>query len=78
VPITIAGLWLVTLAYQFIDVIGVSLIGGVPAGALLGYIAVPLGQGTVFSLLWTTYLLRSKRVANTYRRHEAEVGEVFA
>jgi len=34
---------------------------------------------TIFCLIWTAYLLRSERVANTYPRHAAaeEVAEVF-
>jgi len=78
VPITIAGIWLVSVAYQLIDLAGVSVISGAPFGLLIGYVVRPLVQSVIFSALWTAYLLRSKRVANTYLRHdEREVAEVF-
>ena len=78
VPIAIAGIWLVSLGYQLIDTIGVALIGNIPLGLLLGVVAPALVQSVIFSLLWTAYLLRSKRVANTYLRHDgAQVAEVF-
>jgi hypothetical protein len=78
VPIVIAGLWLVSVVYQLIDLAGISMISGAPFGLLIGFVVWPLVQGVIFSALWTAYLLRSKRVANTYLRHdEREVAEVF-
>jgi hypothetical protein len=60
------------------ELMGVALISGAPVGMLIGYDARPLGQSLFFSLLWSAYLLRSKRVANTYEREDAQVGEVFS
>jgi hypothetical protein len=77
VPITIIGIWLVSPAYLLIDLVGISMISGASLTALSGYVARPLVQSVVFSILWTAYLLRSKRVANTYPRHETEIAEVF-
>jgi len=77
VQITIAGLWVVALGYQLIDLVGVSLISGASIGLLLSYVARPLIQSVIFCVLWSAYLLRSKRVANTYLRHEDGIAEVF-
>ena len=78
VQLTIAGLWLVSLGYQLLDVAGISLIAGVAAERLIPFVIWPIAQSVIFCLLWTAYLLRSKRVANTYVRHgETEISEVF-
>jgi hypothetical protein len=78
VQITIAGLWLVSLIYQLVDLAGISLIAGVAPERLISYVARPIVQSVIFSVLWTAYLLRSKRVANTYlRQGEGGIAEVF-
>lgn len=78
VQITIAGLWLVALGYQLIDLAGVAMISGAPLDLLIGYVARPLVQSVIFCAIWTAYLLKSRRVANTYPRHgETEIAEVF-
>jgi hypothetical protein len=78
VPITIAGLWIVSVAYQLIDLTGVTWISGAPMVLLVPFMIRPLIQGIIFSTIWTLYLLKSERVANTYRRHdEAAVAQVF-
>ena len=44
----------------------------------VAYVARPIVQSVIFSVLWTAYLLRSKRVANTYLRQDgSEIAEVF-
>jgi hypothetical protein len=79
VRITIAGLWIVSLGALIADFAGVSLILGMPMGELMQGAGVQAIRPLVFSTLWTAYFLRSKRVANTYRRDADpdEVAEVF-
>lgn len=78
VKIAIAGIWILSLGYLLIDTIGVALIGHIPLALLFGAVVPSAVQGLIFSVLWTAYLLKSKRVANTYMRHdEAGVAEVF-
>ena len=78
VQITIAGLWLVALGYQLADMAGVSLIAGVAPERLLPFVVGPIVQSILFCTLWTAYLLRSKRVANTYLRQDGSgIAEVF-
>jgi hypothetical protein len=78
VKIAIAGIWILSLGYQLADTIGVALIGNIPVALLFGAVVPAVVQSVVFSLVWSAYLLKSKRVANTYLRHdEAEVAQVF-
>jgi hypothetical protein len=78
VPIVIAGIWIVSLGYQLVETLGITMIANVPLDLLFGAVVPEMVRSVIFSLLWTAYLLRSKRVANTYLRHdEAEVAEVF-
>jgi hypothetical protein len=78
VQITIAGVWAVSIGAQLIEAAGVVLIGGLPADLVIGVVAPMLGRGLIFGGVWTAYLLRSERVANTYPRHgETEIAEVF-
>lgn len=72
VPRVIAGLWLVPL----IDVVLRSLFNGWLLGlapaALVGLIAAEGQWEVLTAAIWTLYLRRSKRVANTYRRHDTD------
>jgi hypothetical protein len=72
VPRVIAGLWLVPL----IDVVLRSLFNGWLLGlapaALVRQIAAEGQWEVLMAAIWTIYLRRSKRVANTYRRHDAD------
>jgi hypothetical protein len=67
VILAIATLWLVgpvsNLAYQVAAVVSVGSFSAVPAPALAG----ALLRSTAVATLWTAYLLRSKRVKNTYQ-----------
>lgn len=71
-PRVIAGLWLVPL----IDVVLRSLFNGWLLGlapaALVGLIAAEGQWEVLTAAIWTLYLRRSKRVANTYRRHDTD------
>lgn len=77
VRIGIAGIWLVPIVVTILETLAVTLIGGIPAGALLGQMMPDMAQMLIYSTVWTAYLLRSVRVANTYPR-EDEAGEGLA
>jgi hypothetical protein len=77
VQIVIAGLWILSLGTLAVEVLAVSLLGGLPLGAMLEAMTVEIVRGFVFSGIWTAYLLKSRRVANTYGDREEEVAEVF-
>jgi len=77
VRIAIAGIWLLAVGGTLTELLGVSLIAGIPFGTLLGASVGPsLFRPLVFCTIWTAYLLKSERVANTYR-DPGEQAEVF-
>jgi len=77
VRIAIAGIWLVAVGGALTELLGVSLITGIPFGDLLGASVGPeLIRPLIFCGIWTAYLLKSQRVANTYR-DAGEQAEVF-
>lgn len=68
VQIAIACIWIGSLGLRIVEYIGTSAITGLSFGDLLGSTGVkPLVQALGFGLIWTAYLLKSERVANTYR-----------
>jgi hypothetical protein len=80
VQITIAGMWLLTVGSLLADFIGVSLLTGIPFTLLANEAMGPeLARPLIFSAIWTAYFLRSKRVANTYKRRDDPdaVAELF-
>jgi hypothetical protein len=78
VRLTVAGLWLLGPVLGLVDVLVVLAAGIEPTG-LINAMAVPMVQTVVYAGIWTAYLLRSDRVANTYLRNndEAELAAVF-
>ena len=79
VQMVVAGLWLNGLGVLMIECAAVSLIAGFPLGAVLAESAPDFSRSVFGTALWTAYLLRSVRVANTYpRRPEAQaLAQVF-
>lgn len=79
VQMVIAGIWALAIGIQLVDAIGVSLIAGIPIANLLPAMGPEVVQPIVFCTVWTAYLLRSKRVANTYPRHAGadRAAEIF-
>jgi hypothetical protein len=77
VKLAIAGIWLVGVGGMVAEYVGVTFISGMPLDALLAETG-PRGviQPFIFGLIWTSYLLKSERVANTYRGAE-EQAEIF-
>jgi len=80
VRICIAALWLLPIAVTVLETLVVTLIGGVSAGPLIAQMMPDMIRAAVYATIWSAYLLRSVRVANTYPRDdadEAELAEVF-
>jgi uncharacterized membrane protein (UPF0182 family) len=80
VRICIVGIWLLPIVVTVLETLVVTLIGGIPAGPLMMQMLPDLFQALIYATIWTAYLLRSVRVANTYPREDAdgaELAEVF-
>lgn len=77
VRIAIAGLWILGLGVMMVEILAVAAIGGIPVGTMLEGGAVDIARSIVFAGVWSAYLLKSRRVANTYADREENVAEVF-
>lgn len=77
VRIAIAGIWLSSVGTLVIQYFGAVWFVGIP-GDLLFSTAQPQDfiRPLIFAIVWTSYLLKSERVANTYR-DPGEQAEVF-
>jgi hypothetical protein len=79
VRIAVAVLWSVGLGSTILEYGAIAWLTGFSVGELLigaGYEAI---RPLIFCAIWTAYLLRSRRVANTYpRRDEEQISDVFA
>ena len=62
----IIGLWVLALGLACIDVTAALLLTEVDARSLGYALGVDLVRPLIYAALWTAYLLRSERVANTY------------
>jgi hypothetical protein len=77
IRIVIPGLWILSIGSISLELLVLSLVGGLPIGLMLEPVAPEIARGAVFGGIWTAYLLKSVRVANTYGEPDAEVSEVF-
>lgn len=66
VRVAIAGIWVVPLVGYVLELAAASFIGGFALGDILPGALPDLGRSIIFGGIWTAYLLRSERVANTY------------
>ncbi|MDF7777741.1 DUF2569 family protein [Sphingomonas sp. AOB5] len=77
----IAGLWLQCLINVLVAPLAIAILGGISVQTLFAAMAPSLIRPIAYGTIWTAYLLRSKRVANTYlypdSRDEAELARVF-
>ena len=79
VRLVIGGIWLLSVGATIVELLGVSLIGGLPIDQMAAGLGFEMFRPIIFSALWTGYFLRSRRVANTYLREpeENDVAEIF-
>jgi hypothetical protein len=77
VQIAIGCIWVGSLGLRIVEYVGTTWITGLSFGDVVaGTGPGPLIQPFIFGLIWTSYLLKSERVQNTYRGGE-EQAEVF-
>lgn len=69
VVIVIGGLWILAVFPTIFDLVTVALIAQVSIGLLISESGFALIQPLFYSAIWSAYLLRSERVANTYARY---------
>ena len=69
VRLTIIGLWTIAPVVLLLDIAAVSLISGIEIDKLIGDLRGELVRTAAYAAIWTAYLLRSRRVADTYPRH---------
>jgi hypothetical protein len=69
VEIVIAGLWVNAVAITLAEFAGLSIVTGLPLLSLLESGWANVARPIAIAAIWTAYLLRSKRVARTYKRH---------
>lgn len=72
VVITIASLWLIALANTLFASWLIATIAGIPLGELMKEVNIELVRPFIYAGIWTTYLLVSRRVANTYRGRDLD------
>lgn len=80
VRIGVGGLWLLCLLNVLVAPLLVSYFGAIPFRALVSQMLPALVRPILYSTIWTAYLLRSRRVRNTYAdpdADEAELARVF-
>ncbi|MDB5719855.1 MAG: hypothetical protein JWP15_473 [Alphaproteobacteria bacterium] len=78
VRIVIAGIWSIGLGRSLIEIWLWSLV--LDTSVIVEELGPIVGLGVAYGLIWTAYFLRSRRVANTYRRDvgDEQVGDTFA
>lgn len=79
VPIVIAGLWMLSVGLVLLKIVAEAMILG--RNTLPTYPAAWLANipPVIWSMIWTAYFLRSRRVANTYPRDavDTDLPQVF-
>lgn len=77
VRIAIVGIWVAGVGSAIVEFTGVTMITGVDFGQIVAATGPrAIIQPIIFGLIWTSYLLKSERVQNTYRGAD-EQAEVF-
>ena len=79
VRLTIGVLWLLAAMAVIVEPLGVSLLMGMAIGDVFAGAPYEFIRPLIYSSIWTAYLLKSERVANTYPPFGSgnEVVEVF-
>lgn len=66
VRIVIAGLWIIFCGRVIFSSVATALVGGIDVLTMIRSSATGWAVNIAFAVIWTAYLLRSKRVAGTY------------
>ncbi len=74
VEIVVAGLWVYAIVIKGGQFAAVSIVTAVPLSAMIENGWTSLALPILFAAAWTAYLLRSRRVATTYKRADSAHG----
>ncbi len=77
VRIVILGLWCLALLPTLADLAISAIMFPAFASAAAPEILLPLGKSGISAIIWTSYLMKSKRVANTYTKDIPETLRIF-
>lgn len=79
VRLAIGVMWIAVVPAPLLEVAIVWILGGVDLATLMPAVASDLVKPIIYTTVWTAYLLRSTRVANTYPRQapDEELATVF-
>jgi hypothetical protein len=72
IRLTIMLIWIMGLGVAVGELLLIALLIGDPFAGVSIREFVPLARVAAYATIWTAYLLRSRRVANTYPRHGDE------
>jgi len=80
VRFAIVGMLLVAPGFVVLDMVAATVFFGVPVDALPRTYALGMMRAAGYCVIWISYFLRSRRVANTYPRsvEEQRLAAVFA
>jgi hypothetical protein len=69
VRIAIVGIWVMGIGVTLVDLLLTVSVLGLNFDAVFGSETISFARAAGYGAIWTTYLLRSERVANTYPRY---------
>jgi hypothetical protein len=69
VRIVIGVIWVINVGASLFDFAAMTVLLGVDMGSAFEASAPGIARGVIYCAVWTAYLLRSRRVANTYHRY---------
>lgn len=77
VRVTIIGLWTLATVPILMDLVASALLFPSITVHALAPAAIDLAKSSISATIWTAYLMKSKRVANTYVRDISDTERVF-
>ncbi len=77
VVIVVMGLWCLAILPTLIDLTVSAIMFPEFAGAAVPDVLLSIGKSCISATVWTLYLAKSKRVANTYIKDVSEVRRIF-
>lgn len=77
VVIVVMGLWCLAILPTLVDLAASAFMFPGFAGAAIPDALLSIGKSCISATIWTLYLAKSKRVANTYVKDVAETQRIF-
>lgn len=75
--VVIAGMWIVALAIPLANALLATVAFDVPADEAAKILGRNVQRPLVFATIWSAYLMRSERVANTYSVRDPDYHAIF-